>query len=245
VESASYLEHLHHDGDALAAAAAAAPAAEVPSCPGWQMTDLVAHAGGVHAWVEQIVSTKAQRYVARTIDPPEDMAALVAWYRDGLHSLLAAFGATGPEEHVWNWRDRGPGPAQFWFRRMAQETAIHRWDAQNAASPGGASAIASDLALDGIDEYLSFVRAWLAHQPVPGLHGSLHLHATDGEGEWTLDLRPEGFDEIREHRKSDTAIRGAASDLYLWMLNRIPADHPRLQRFGGDDVVKAWAELKF
>ena len=245
MEPASYLEHLHNDGDSLAAAAAAAPTAEVPSCPGWEMADLVAHAGGVQEWVDRIVATKSQAYLKRTTVAPEQFAALLAWYRDKLHSLLATFGATDPDEPVWNWRDRGPGPARFWFRRMAQETAIHRWDAQNAASPGGASAIASDLATDGIDEYLSFVRAWLSHQPVPALQGSLHLHATDGEGEWTLDLRPDGFDQIREHRKSDTAIRGSLSDLYLWMLNRIPADSPCLQRFGRDDLVKAWTELTF
>jgi hypothetical protein len=41
----------------------------------------------------------------------------------------------------------------FWIRRMAQETVVHRVDAELAAevAPG---AIPDDIALDGIDEFL-------------------------------------------------------------------------------------------
>src|SRR5262249_9741619 len=82
-----------------------------------------------------------------------------------------------------------PAPARFWHRRAAQETAVHRFDAQFAA--GDAKPIDADLALDGIDEHLGFVAFGLAVKPVEGLSGSLHLHASDVEGEWVQQLAPD------------------------------------------------------
>jgi uncharacterized protein (TIGR03083 family) len=243
VEPVQYLEFLRADGEALAAAAADAPDAAIPTCEEWDMTALVVHAGGVHHWVERIVTTRATEYIKRDTAPPPGFDATLAWYDKGLQSLLSALAATDPDEMVWNWRDRRAARAAFWFRRMAQETAIHRWDAQNAA--GDRHPVAADLAVDGIDEYLSFVGPWLAREPIEGLHGSLHLHATDTAGEWSIDLRPDGLDLAREHRKSDAAIRAPASDLYLFLLNRVTADGPSFQCFGDDAIVASWRQVRF
>jgi hypothetical protein len=144
---------------------------------------------------------------------------------------------------VWNWRDRAAAPALFWFRRMANETAVHRWDGEAAA--GHPQPVATDLAIDGIDEYLSFVERWLARTPVEGLSGSLHLHATDTDGEWSLQLSPDRLEHSRSHAKADAAVRGPVSDLLLWMLNRVPADSPSLQLFGDPAIVARWGQLKF
>ncbi len=108
-----------------------------------------------------------------------------------------------------------------------------------------AQPVASELAVDGIDEYLSFVALWLARSPVEGLAGSLHLHATDVEGEWSLQLQPDHLTHTRSHAKADAAIRGPVSDLLLWMVNRVPADSPTLQLFGDPAIVAAWGQLKF
>jgi uncharacterized protein (TIGR03083 family) len=245
VEPAAYLDHLQVQGAALAAAARRAPEAPVPSCPDWDMKALVAHAGRIFYWVDQIVREKSATYVKAQSTTLEDFDAIVSWYEGGLAAVLGTLGATDPAEAVWNWYDRGPAPAAFWYRRMAHETTIHRWDADNAAAAGQAGPIPPDLAGDGIDEYLSFVGGWLARKPIAGLHGSLHLHATDAEGEWSMDLRPDGLDLAREHRKSDAAIRAPVSDLYLWMLNRVPADGPTLQCFGDEAIVASWRRLEF
>jgi uncharacterized protein (TIGR03083 family) len=234
----------------LAAAARSAPSARVAACPEWDMTGLLAHVDAIYHWVDQIVSSRAAEYIKRSSAIPEGFEATLASYDEVRKALVATLAGCDPEEPVWNWRDRRPSPASFWFRRMAQETAIHRWDAEHAADPGTPPhPIASDLAVDGIDEYLSFVALWLVRQPVDGLSGSLHLHATDSDlgpgGEWSLDLRPDCLSHTREHRKSDAAIRGPVSDLYLWMLNRIPPDAATLQRFGDAGIIAAWQQIEF
>ena len=245
MEPDQYLRHLQSDGQALAAAARRAPAAHVATCPEWHMVDLVGHLGRVHHWVDHLVTTRATAYAKGPDCPADDFDGVLAWYEEGLGELLASLAATDPAEMVWNWADRGPGPAAFWARRMAHETSVHRWDGEAAA--GNPQPIAPDLAADGIDEYLGFVQRWLAREPVTGLEGSLHLHSTDGDrsGEWSLHLRPDGLELLREHVKADAAIRGPASDLLLWLVNRVPADSASLQVFGKTELVDLWSELKF
>jgi uncharacterized protein (TIGR03083 family) len=242
-EPADYLEYLRSDGEALADAARSAPSASVPSCPEWDMTALVGHVGGLYRWVDLIVRTRAAAYVKRDTPAPEGAEATLEWFDEGLRQVLATLGETDPGVMVWNWRDRGPAPAAFWWRRMAQETAVHRWDAEEAA--GSTMPIASELAVDGIDEYLSFVGLWLARNPVERLSGSLHLHATDIDGEWSLDLSPGHLEHRREHSKADAAIRGPVSDLLLWMVNRVHADLPGFQVFGNRALLHQWGQLKF
>jgi len=243
MQPSAYLEHLGADGEALAAAARRAPAARIPSCPDWDMTGLVLHTGTVHRWVDQIVSTRSPKYVRFRPPALEGPDATLAWYRQGLDQLRATLAAADPEEAVWNWYDRGPAPARWWLRRMAQETAIHRWDAQSGA--GDAHPVAADLAADGIDEYLEFAGQMLAAEPVAGLQGSLHLHATDTDGEWSIDLSPDHLEFRREHAKGDAALRGPVSDLLLWMHNRVPADAPTLQAFGDSSIIENWRQVRF
>lgn len=243
MEPDQYLQHLQADGEALATAARQAPAAHVDTCPDWHMPDLVGHLARVHRWANQLVATGATEYQKGPESPAEDFEGLMTWYDEGLDQLVATLGATDPDAEVWNWADRGAGHARFWARRMAHETSVHRWDGQAAA--GDPKPIARPLAVDGIDEYLGFVARWLARDPIAGLEGSLHLHATDGDGEWSMELRPEGQELVREHRKADAAIRAPASGLLLWMTNRVPADSPGFQVFGQRELIDLWSELKF
>src|SRR5258708_19732096 len=79
-------------------------------------------------------------------------------------ALTAEFAARRPEDHTFTWYD----PDQtvgFWIRDMAQETVIHRVDAELAAAEPLA-AIPGDLAADGIDELLvAFVQYDIALLP--------------------------------------------------------------------------------
>jgi uncharacterized protein (TIGR03083 family) len=243
LEPASYLKYLRSDGEALADAARTAPSAAVPSCPEWDMTALVTHVGGLYSWVDHILRTRATEYAKRQTEAPDGAQATLEWYEEALRQILSTLGETDPDQEVWNWRDRGPAPARFWWRRMAHETAIHRWDGE--AAVGSTSPIAAELAVDGIDEYLSFVGLWLSRNPVEGLTGSLHLHATDTDGEWSLDLSPDHLEHRREHSKADAAIRGPVSDLLLWMVNRVPVDAPGFQVFGDRALMDRWGQLTF
>ncbi|MDP9073921.1 MAG: maleylpyruvate isomerase family mycothiol-dependent enzyme, partial [Actinomycetota bacterium] len=216
----------------------------------WDMTGLVAHLGGVHRWVTGILRTGV---LEKAPPPPLDNPGVVlAWYGEGLASLLEELAQTDPDALAWNWFAQEPAPARFWFRRMAHETAVHRWDAQAAAGAGPASPIDAELAVDGVDEFLGFVARWLARRPVESLSGTLHLHATDvagvagggggggGGGEWSLTLSPHGVATRREHSKADAALRGPASDLLLWLVNRLAPDGGGLQVFGDRGILDTW-----
>ena len=51
MDAATHLAHLRVDSAALLSAYRADPTATVPSCPGWDRAELLAHVAGVHAWV--------------------------------------------------------------------------------------------------------------------------------------------------------------------------------------------------
>jgi hypothetical protein len=115
---------------------------------------------------------------------------------------------------VWTWSEQKD--VAFIQRRMAQEAAVHRWDAQRAA--GHTEPIDVELAVDGIDEFLEhFVDP--PGEDHPG--GSVHLHAGDAEGEWWIAPGPGGWTVERAHRKGDAALRGPASDLLLALWRRV------------------------
>jgi hypothetical protein len=102
---------------------------------------------------------------------------------------------------------------------MAQETAVHRWDGEVAS--GQTTPVDRGLAIDGIDE---FVDVFLPEvNPSRDLgHGSIHLHSTDGEGEWLITVDGSEVQVSRGHAKGDVAVRGSASDLLLVLWRRLP-----------------------
>jgi hypothetical protein len=130
---------------------------------------------------------------------------------------------------------------------MALETAVHRWDAQAAAGGAGqAGEVDAVLAADGVDEYFElFVDGRLHGEAVEGLHGSLHLHATDGEGEWWIAFAPDHVERRHEHAKADAAVRGPASALLLWVWKRCPDDAEELQVFGDTEILKRLGAITF
>ncbi len=86
--------------------------------------------------------------------PPDfdDDASAIELIDDAYRQLTGEFAARDPAEPSGTWY----GPDQtvgFWIRRMAQETVIHRIDAELGAHEQVAP-VADDLAADGIDELL-------------------------------------------------------------------------------------------
>ena len=137
----------------------------------------------------------------------------------GAEALATKLEATDPATPCWTWVpfDHTVG---FWARRTAQETAMHRWDAQNTS--GAADALEPDLAVDGIDEYVTLV-PYFRGRRFPD-SGSVHLHSTDAPGEWFLQFDGERMHVTREHSKGDVAVRGPASDLLLVLYGRKPTE---------------------
>ncbi|MGH2702312.1 MAG: SCP2 sterol-binding domain-containing protein, partial [Actinomycetota bacterium] len=112
-----------------------------------------------------------------------------------------------------------------------QETAVHRWDAQQAT--GNEKPIETELAADGIDEILYvFLPAKLDRHKGSG--ETVHIHCTDVAGEWMVRLNDGGFEVTSGHGKGDAALRGPASDLLLTLWGRIPFERVELI---GDETV--------
>lgn len=240
MDKAAYLDAVAADGAALAAAARLGLDPQVPSCPEWKVADLVSHTGMVHAWVTEMVRTGAeQRLSWRELPKPPGPDDLVDWFEVGVGVLISVLRDADPAKPVWNWSPQ-PKTAAFWPRRMANETAVHRWDGQLAH--GVQQPIAAELAVDGIDEIIRvFIATDAADHPEATLGGTLHLHTTDATGEWLVEVADGKVDVRQEHGKGDAALRGAASDLLLYLWGRKPA--APLEVFGDQAVVDNWAKI--
>ena len=215
--------------------------APVPTCPEWTVADLARHQGRVFRWMGTIIDEKAQEYIdRRPIEEQAEREEPLAWLEAGAEYALAVLSSADPDTAVWNWFDRGPAPARFWYRRMAHETTIHRVDAESAAGAAASRVEPAELASDGIDEYLHFLPArYRGGDPFP-LSGSYHFHTTDVPGEWVVVGENDGVTIRREHAKADVALRGTASDLELFLYNRRGSEG--LEVFGDPAAVAAWTE---
>lgn len=218
METSAFLDATRRDGVAFADACSAAGLdAPVPSCPDWRVADLLWHVTEVHHRWHTVVSERRQTLegLQRAERPADE--ELLARYRSGLDAVLASLSAADPAQVNWTWTT--DHTAGWVIRRVAHETAVHRWDAEGAA--GTDASIDAELAGDGIDEYLT----WFIGDPAEGaapVGGSVHLHCTDVAGEWTVRPSDGGWDVTREHAKGDAAIRGAAGDILLALWRRRP-----------------------
>jgi uncharacterized protein (TIGR03083 family) len=251
MEAKDLIVLLERDSALLADAAELAPQAPVPPCPEWNMPDLVGHIGGLHRWVTAILHSGARVDFNDLQSPPPASRDAIAWLREGSTNLVSALGAHDPDETTWTFSPSGDRRVWWWVRRQALETATHRHDAQSAASAAGLAVTADPadphLAVEGVDE---FVFEWLPRLAKRGgigeVGGTLHLHATDVDGgEWHIDLGASPPVATREHAKADTALRGSASDLWMWLWNRLPDPvESKLDVHGKPDVVAAWKRVK-
>jgi uncharacterized protein (TIGR03083 family) len=153
--------------------------------------------------------------------------------RQGAATLLEQLSAAAPDAQIKTVFG-GPAPPTWLWRRMVHELTIHRWDAE--AAVGDATPIPAEVAEDGIDELLE-VFAPIADTARVG--GSIHLHATDGDGEWFLDTA-DGLTWTRAHEKGDVAVRGATADLLLLLWGRVGPD--AVEVLGDEAVLTRWRE---
>jgi uncharacterized protein (TIGR03083 family) len=238
----AYLSHVGEDGKRLIEVARTAPFAAIPSCPGWDMRALVGHVSSVHGWVADILGNQLQTGPhLRSVDElVGDFDAVAAGYDVTFDLLLAVLEAAGEEETVWNWSDRAPAPARFWFRRMAQETVVHRIDAELGAR--ALSPIDAELAADGIGEFLGLLQRYIPDDPVEGLRGTIAFSASDMQVDWRLALAPSRIEFISGD--VDATVRGPASDLYRWILQRDDGE-ASLEMSGDRRILELWRAVKF
>lgn len=206
---------LRREGAAFAAAATAAdPDDDVPSCPGWTVRRLVSHLSRVHRSAMNGVVDGTVEPPALAARPPDD-ARLLAWYTAGLDRLLTVLA------------DAEPHLPDFWPRRMAHETTIHRFDAELAAY-AKAGGFDPALAADGVGEVVeSMLDLRAADEPLASARGDVLVECTDTGDTWLVRLEPGRVVAERPERRPrrvDARIAGPAADLYLVLWGRLTLD---------------------
>lgn len=211
----------------------------VPSCPGWNVGQLVRHVGGAH---------REATVVARTGEaPPEDefrdpthwysdladctddaLHELTDWIVAGARELAEALRTAGPDVPIKMPIDNPT--TRFTARRMAHETAVHRADA--ALALGVEYALDPAAAADGIDEWMELgalpfhfeVHPWMRELLAPGRT----LKFAAPEQSWVVDLTGDVIHWRRSDEPAAVVVRGPVTELLLQLYKR---------RAGGTEVA--------
>jgi uncharacterized protein (TIGR03083 family) len=234
-------------GDLRDAATTVELTTPVPSCPGWTVADLVTHVAEVYLHKAAVIRTgQWPRDWPRDWPPPGQAAeAPLARLGRAYGELRTEFSVRGASAPAPTWYEPDQTVA-FWIRRMAQETVIHRIDAELAAGLP-VTPVPDALAVDGVDEVLKLFLAYgsvnfpggLARMPGEHLAGDDGLDTivvAAGRTAWTVRPSPRavsvadgGSDQPR------VTVTGAPQRVLGWLWGR-----------AGDDAVAlagdpAWA----
>jgi uncharacterized protein (TIGR03083 family) len=223
METAELVKILDREGRLLAAAAEGAGTdAKVPTCPDWQVRDLLRHTGMVHRWAAAFVAEGHMSYRPDGGPPDLDGEELLAWFREGHRYLVDTLTSAPPDVRCWHFLP-APSPLAFWARRQAHETTVHRFDAESALG-GAHSGIAPDFAADGIDELLCGFHARDRSKVRSEKPRVLRVRARDADDAvWTVRLSQEPPATTRDAAgEADCEVAGTAGQLYLALWNRLP-----------------------
>jgi uncharacterized protein (TIGR03083 family) len=228
--------------------------ARVPTCPDWTVADLTRHVGQVYLHKVECIRDGGER---ETDWPPaglkdeEPVALLDRAYADLVHELTtrdpAAPGGT------WYTPDPTVG---FWFRRMAQESVIHRIDAE-LATGATIAPVPDDLSVDGVDELLKVfvaysVEAWgdyftEALADSPGRRYKFQAATAGGPGvTWLVRTSPGHFtvdggpgERLADEPVPDVTVSGAPADMLRWSWNRETPGEPSRVTVEGSEAALA------
>lgn len=225
---------VRREGTALLSAASLGLEPEVPTCPGWTVNDLVRHVGRVYTRAAGIVGSRVMTEPEPPPKLPEDGA--VALVEELLDDLVGELASTDPDTPMWNW-SAAPQNAGFWVRRMAHESAVHRFDAQRAHEVG--QPIDSDLAADGIDEFVDLLLPRLLQRDERQLPDATLVLASIDDGERVLRLHSGGVERVDVAPNDAVVVSGTSSTLLLAALGRVPWDSAQIS--GDASVLDAWS----
>ncbi|MFE9610810.1 maleylpyruvate isomerase family mycothiol-dependent enzyme [Streptomyces sp. NPDC006012] len=255
LEFPDLLRLLDERSTAFRVAVASAPSldAQVPTCPEWTLFDLVQHLGTGDRFWATIVGAgpagapPAEAAAARAaVAAPRERETLLAWSAESTQLLLTALREAGPDRACWTWwgTSQSPQNSRGVARHRVQETAVHAYDVQLIL--GAPRPLPDEVALDGVDEFLSTCVATTSvwpHKPT-----AFDFHTAEGHS-WRLTVDGDG---ARSARLPATAIgegpdtvgasvRGTAGELVLFVYDRIPAGSVRIDGDAGlIELLRAW-----
>jgi uncharacterized protein (TIGR03083 family) len=233
-------------------------AARVPSCPDWTVADLTRHVGQVY--LHKVECMRAGGEVETEWPPAglqeEDPVALLD---RSYAALVGELTTRNPSDPGGTWYEPDP-TVGFWIRRMAQESVIHRIDAELGAGAAIAP-VPDDLAIDGVDELLKVFVAYAfskwpedfteALKDSPGRAFLIRAEAAAGRpgGSWlvktgTDHLVVEGGPgrEVVDSRTPDVTVSGTPAAVLRWAWNRETPGEASLVRVEGN--ADALSELR-
>jgi uncharacterized protein (TIGR03083 family) len=220
VDEKRFLECLETDYQRLREVVGGALGERVPSCPGWTGADLASHVAEVYLHKTETIRRGEfpQPWPPALGDDP--LAALDRAYDE----LTAEFAAHEPDDKALTWYE----PAQtvaWWIRRMAQETVIHRVDAELTAGVEPLP-IPADLAADGIDEVLVCFLAYGAtaypdhsREYMAGCDGSTVRIDTESAS-WLVQLGPDIVTVEQGSADAEAVVRGSEDAVLRWLWRR-------------------------
>ncbi|WOX25935.1 maleylpyruvate isomerase family mycothiol-dependent enzyme [Streptomyces solicathayae] len=237
---AEHIAALDESGRALADAAAAAGLdAPVPTCPGWQVRDLLRHTTMVHRWAARFVAEGHTSYRPDGGEPQLDGEERLAHFHEGHAALVEALTKAPADLECWTFLP-APSPLAFWARRQAHETGVHRADAESAL-PSGPRPVDATLAVDGIDELLRAFHARDRSRVRTETTRVLRVRTTDTGDVWTVRLSPDAPRTTRtDDGPADCTLSGPAWQLRLMLWNRLPADAVDIA--GDASLAALWRE---
>jgi uncharacterized protein (TIGR03083 family) len=242
MEDSRYLECLSSDYTRLRdAAAAGEPAEPVPCCPGWTSRDLILHVATVY--LHKATSMRTGQVPEPWPPPGLDGEPLLPLLERAYDELMLQFSQHAPSDPTPTWYDPDQTVA-FWIRRMAQETVIHRIDAEQAAGLP-VTPVPDDLAVDGVDEVLKRMLAYdsatwpdlfsqmKGHLAGEGSRDAIMVAA--GQAAWTIRPAPRGVpveDGATGHPR--VTIEAAPDPMLRWLWGRT-----------GDDAVRVTGDQQW
>lgn len=200
----------------------------VPATPGWTLNQLLRHVGYAHRWVAQMVGERFPE-IDRSFSKAhsvseyagETAAELSPWLVEGAELLAETMLPVDRRAMIAVLRPGQPGP-DFWSRRMAHETVMHRFDAFEAL--GLPFAIDERIAYDALWEWMNtIVDIIFDLRPAAAAllgSGRVCFETTDTAQEWTVDLSGEEPRLVEDSEKAAVTVRGPAFDLVLALYRR-------------------------
>jgi uncharacterized protein (TIGR03083 family) len=239
LEFADLLRLMQERSTAFQAAVAAAPSldVQVPTCPEWTLLDLVQHlVEGRRKWAAIIAAGPADApAIVSAPVAPRERGAVLNWFATSVWELLDALREAGPNRGCWTWwgTSQSPQTSGAVARHQLQQLAVHTYDAQ--VTVGAPQPLSSEVALDGVDEFLTTCCA--GTEPWPYEPVVVDYHATEGRSWrlWVSDGRtraarlPNGATAGEDPEPADVAAWGTANELVMFFYGRIHTESLRTQ----------------
>ena len=234
----AFLAHLRRDAERMIELAPQNLDAPVPACPGWTVGEAFVHTGSVYS--HKVACMRMPEGPQSEDDwdhGPTEGQDPGQWFRERLDELTGELTARAPEAKAYTWYDDDQ-TVGFWFRRMAQETAVHRVDVESGFD--AVSPVADDLAVDGIDEVLDWFLRYQNEDVGPDGPGRGTVVVRTGDHIWRTTLTADEAQLSREPGPADAVVAGEPSELLLWLWGRRPDS--AVTREGDEELLRAFRE---